>query len=127
MHFWSIYIWMFSVLLVLSAIGRVVLFFRRPDLVSRLDLVEAGFGLICIPALLGFLYQRAYAIPIFWQGICVVVILLSFYQFFTPKMQKLYQKGFLISALTIILQMILGGPGLWALVQYAFLDGRLWK
>jgi hypothetical protein len=118
---------MFSVLLALSAIGRVVLFYRRPELVSRLDLVEAGFGLICIPALLGFLYQRAYVIPIFWQGICVVVILLSFYQFFTPKMQKLYQKGFLISALTIILQMILGGPGLWALVQYAFLDGRLWK
>jgi hypothetical protein len=40
MRFWVIYVWFFSCVLVLSLIGRVVLFFKRPEAVSRFSIHE---------------------------------------------------------------------------------------
>ena len=124
---WLVYVWAFSVVLVLSAVGRVFLLYKRPDVVSRLDIYEAFFSLIAIPALFGFAYQKPYGIRFFWIVFCVVLSAFSAYQFFTPKMRKLYQKGWLISGGTIGLQTIIGFPALWALFRYSFFEAWLWK
>jgi hypothetical protein len=110
----------------LSAIGRVVLFVKKPGLVSRLDLIEATVALAAIPALFGFAYQRAHGTRVLWELFSIVFVGLSIGQFFTPKMRKLYDKGLAITAFTISAQCVLGGPGLWALLAYAFFDQRVW-
>ncbi len=97
MNAWQIYLWSFSVILLLSAAGRIFLFVKRRDLVSSLDLIEAFVGLAVIPALLGFAYGRAYGPHVLWMLLSIVLCILSVYQFFTPKMRKLYQKGVLVS------------------------------
>ena len=126
MHPWKIYIWAFSLLLLLSAIGRLVLFFKRRDLVSPLDLTEAVIGLIAVPALFGFAYQRAYGPNSLWMVLCILMVGLSVYQFFTPKMKKLYAKGWFVSTGVIVLQIVLGSPALWALIRYSFFEPSLW-
>ncbi len=127
MHFWQIYVWVFSGVLVLSAIGRIVLFVKKPGLVSRLDLIEAAVALAATPALFGFAYQRAHGTRVLWELFSVVFVGLSVYQFFTPKMRKLYDKGLPTTAFTVLAQCVLGGPGLWALLAYAFFDSRVWN
>lgn len=126
MYFWQIYVWTFSSLLILSALGRAVLFVKKPEFVSRLDLIEATVSLAAIPALFGFAYQRAHGARVLWEVFSVVLVGFSFYQFFTPKMRKLYSKGLATTALIISVQCALGGPGLWALVAYAFFDQQIW-
>jgi hypothetical protein len=126
MRFWQVYVWIFSVVLLFSAVGRVVLRFRKSHLVSRLDVVESFVGLLCIPALLGFAYRHPYGNRNVWQCLCVLVIGFSVYQFFGPKMKQLYEKSFLIAGLTITLQIAVGAPALWALLQYAFLERAIW-
>ncbi len=123
---WQIYVWAFAVMLVLSAAGRVILFFKRPTVVSRLDIVEGLIGLIAIPALFGFAYQKPNGPHALWMILCAVFVVLSIYQFFTPKMKKLYQKGWLVSGGAIGLQAALGAPALWALVRYSFFEPALW-
>ena len=118
--------WIFSVVLLLSAGGRAVLRFKKPDLVSRLDVVESIVGLLCIPALLGFAYQHAYGSRTLWRSLCVLLITLSVYQFFSPKMKRIYEKGFLLSGVMILLQIAVGGPALWAFLQYTFLEPKIW-
>jgi hypothetical protein len=122
---WKVYIWAFCVLLVLSAIGRVVLFFKRRDLVSPLDVVEAFVGLAVMPALLGFAYQRQIAPQALWMILSLVITGMSIYQFFTPKMTKLYEKGWLVAGGVIALQGAIGAPALWALVKYSFFEHPL--
>jgi hypothetical protein len=124
---WQVYAWLFSALLLFSAFGRAVLFHRRPGLVSRLDLVEAGLGVAAIPALFGFAYERAYGSQVLWAALALALIVLSIYQFFTPKMQKIYSKGMVAALGVIILQIVLGAPALWALIRYSFLERRLWR
>ncbi len=124
---WLIYVWAFSVILVLSALGRVFLFFKRPDVVSRLDIYEAFVSLIAIPALFGFAYQKPHGFRIFWIIFCVALSSFSIYQFFTPKMKKLYRKGWLVSTGTIAFQTTIGFPALWALFRYSFFETWLWK
>ncbi|MGI4826766.1 MAG: hypothetical protein ACRYFU_01020 [Janthinobacterium lividum] len=113
--------------MVRSAIGRVVLFIKKPELVSRLDLIEAAVALAAIPALFGFAYHRPHGTRELWELFSVVFVGLSIYQFFTPKMRKLYEKGVAVTALTISAQCALGGPGLWALLAYAFFDQQVWS
>jgi hypothetical protein len=52
---------------------------------------------------------------------------LSIYGFFTPKMKTIYHKGWGASAASIAAMAIIGGPGLWALVSYAFFSTALWN
>lgn len=127
MHNWQIYVWVFSAVLVLCAIGRVILYFKKPDLVGPLDLVESAVGLMVVPALLGFAYQRAYGPHAVWIVLSVILTALSIYQFFTPKMKKLYEKGWLVSSGTILLQTAVGGPALYAVIRYTFLEPAMWR
>ncbi len=126
MSFWHIYAWAFSGVLVLSGIGRVVLFVKKHVLVSHFDLVEAAVALAAIPALFGFAYQSAHGTHVFWEIYSILLVGLSIYQFFTPKMHKLYEKGLAATVLAISVQCALGGPGLWAVLAYAFFDRRIW-
>jgi hypothetical protein len=123
---WHIYVWAFSAVLLFSGAGRAILFFKRRDLVTRLDLFEAAVGIAAIPALFGFAYQKAYGERSLWVTVCVLLVVFSVYQFFTPKMKKIYSKGFPSAAAVIALQLVLGGPGLWAIICYAFFDPRVW-
>jgi hypothetical protein len=123
---WQMYVWAFSGILVFSAIGRGWLFVKKRELVTRLDLLEGAAGLAVIPALFGFAYQRAYGSRVLWAVMCVVLVVLSVYQFFTPKMRKIYDKGLPTAVGVIALQAVLGGPGLWAIICYAFFDRRVW-
>ena len=126
MRGWQVYVWVFSVVLLFSAAGRVVLYFKRRELVSRFDVFEGVVALWAIPALFGFAYQRAYGSRWQWEVFCALLIVLSIYQFFTPKMRKLFEKGWLVSAGAIVLQAALGGTALWAMVRYAFFEPGLW-
>jgi len=92
--------------LVLSAIGRAVLFVKKPGLFSRLDLIEAAVALAAIPALFGFAYQRAHGTRVLWELFSIVFVGISTYQFFTPKMRKLYDKGLATTAFTISAQCV---------------------
>lgn len=126
MRFWTIYAWVFSGLLLLSAAGRAFLYCKRHELVSKLDLAEAAAGVIAIPALLGFAYRHAYGYRWMWEIMSVLLIGLSLYHYFTPKMKKLYQRGFVTAAGVILLEFIFGAPAMWALICYAFYDKRIW-
>jgi hypothetical protein len=123
---WQMYVWALSGILVFSAIGRVLLFVKKRELATRLDLLEAAVGLAVIPALFGFAYQRAYGNRLLWATMCVVLVVLSVYQFFTPKMRKIYDKGLPSAGGLIAVQTVLGGPGLWAIICYAFFDPQVW-
>jgi hypothetical protein len=127
MRFWVIYVWFFSCVLVLSLIGRVVLFFKRPEAVSRLDLVQGIVGILAIPALLGFAYQKPVGLHGFWMLLSFGIICFSIHEFFTDKMKKIYKLAWFKSLATIALQVALGGPALWALVRYSFFEPLLWS
>jgi len=127
MHLWKIYVQVFSVISVLSALGRIFLFFKKPGLVSRIDVFEGFVGLLALPALFGFAYQRPYGHHLVWVFLSILVIILSAYQFFTPKMKKVYQMGWVKAGGLIGAQALLGVPALWALLKYSFWQPALWK
>ncbi|MFT4114655.1 hypothetical protein [Silvibacterium sp.] len=118
--FWHIYVWVFAGILVLSAIGRFLIFLRRRDLVQPIELVEAILGLLAVPALFGFAYQQRLGSPLLWMALCVVLGVASVNQFFSPKMKKIYLRGWLPSIATIGIQALISAPAIWALVRYAF-------
>ena len=126
MHGWQVYVWTFSAVVVFSGIGRVFLFFKHRDKVSRLDLLEGFVGIAAIPALFGFAYQKSYGPHAVWIGLTCLLVALSIYQFFTPKMKLIYKKGWLTSVALIGLQTLIGAPALWALFKYSFLQPALW-
>jgi hypothetical protein len=119
------YVWAFSVLQVLSALGRAVLRFKKPEVVSRYDVFESFFGLLSTPALFGYAYSRAYGPRWFWAVFTAVFLLMNVYQFFSPKMKQLYLKGWLPTMGAIGLQVALGGAALYALVAYSYLEPSL--
>jgi hypothetical protein len=126
-HLWLIYAWCFSIVIVLSAGGRMALRFKKPEVVSRFDVVEGFLGLIAIPALFGFARQRAVGLHAFWMVIALVFIVLSVWQFASTKMRELYSKGWFPVTASIGAMIALGGPALYALVTYAFFEPQLWR
>jgi hypothetical protein len=127
MRLWQFYAWAMSAVLLFSAVGRTVIFFKKREAVTRLDIVEGWLGMLTIPALFGFAYQKPYGIRAFWVVIAVLFVGFSIYGFFTPKMKTLYRKGWGMSVASIAGMAVIGGPGLWALVMYAFFSTALWN
>ena len=127
MRAWQLYVWAFSVVLIASAIGRQVLLFKKPDVVGRFDVAESYFSLLALPALFGFVYQRAYGPHLFLVTYCALFLALNVYQFFTPKMKLIYRKGWKPTAMALGLQLVIGFPTLWALVKYSYFEPRLWS
>ena len=127
MHLWRIYLWTFSVIVLLSGIGRLVLFFKKPGAVSKMDLAGGAVGIVAIPALLGFAYQRPCGLHLFWQLLTLVLGGLSVYEFFTPKVRALFTKSIPLGIGLTALQIALGGPALFALFRYSFFEPALWS
>jgi hypothetical protein len=127
MRLWLVYAWCFSVLIVLSAVGRFVLRFKKPEVVNRFDVLEGFLGLITIPALFGFAWQQAVGPHLFWIVIASIFVVLSIWQFASSKMRQLYSKGWLTVTASIAAMIVLGGPALYALVAYAFFEPQLWR
>jgi hypothetical protein len=124
---WQWYVWVFAVVLVLSAVGRTLLFFVRRELVTRFDVVEGWLGLIAIPALFGFAYGTPHGARWWWEFVAVMFVVLSIYAFFASKMHRLYAKGWGVSIATIAVMTLVGGPALWALVGYGFWRTDIWR
>ncbi len=125
-HGWVIYAWVFLVVQILSAAGRVALFYMKPGTVSRLDLFESGVGLAAMPAVFGFAYGKAYGPHLFWVIFTAGFLVLNVYSFFTPKMRQVYTLGWAKTSATILALVVVGGPALWALVSYAYFDSAVW-
>jgi len=127
MHLWLLYAWCFSVVIVLSAAGRLVVRFKKPEMVSRFDVVEGFLGLIAIPALFGFALQQAVGMHWFWMAVAIVFVVLSIWQFNSEKMKQLCAKGWRPTTLAIVAMVVLGGPALYSLVVYSFFQPQLWR
>jgi peptidoglycan/LPS O-acetylase OafA/YrhL len=124
---WRIYLWLFSGLLLASAAGRFFLYMKKPGMISRIDLVEAVAGVMAIPALLGFAYQRPCGAEFLWRGLCLLLVGLFVGQMFSEKTKKLFAKGRKLAITVMAVQIALGAPAMWALIEYAFLDRAVWK
>ncbi len=127
MLLWRIYLWFFSGLLVASGAGRFFLYWKKPGAVSRLDLWEAIAGLVAIPALVGFAYQRPEGFEWIWRVLCLALAALFAWQIFSAKTKKLYAMGWKVAATALGLSIALGAPAMWALIEYAFLEPALWR
>jgi len=114
-------------LLLASASGRFFLYRKKPRLVSRIDIVEAVAGVLAIPALLGFAYQRPYGTEYIWQALCLVLVALFVMQIFSEKTKKLFAKGWKLGVAATVMQIALGAPAMWALIEYAFVERFMWR
>ena len=66
---WQIYFWLFALLMVGVTIGRAVLYFVRPGLVSLYDIAEALPGLACVVAVYGYVQ----GVPIGTKALWIVL------------------------------------------------------
>ncbi|WP_198152088.1 hypothetical protein [Granulicella tundricola] len=108
--------------------GRVAIAFKKPEAVSRMDILGGLFGILLIPGLLGFAYQRPEGPHLFWIVAIPVQVVFSLCELFAPKMEEWRQKkGTLIYVLTLVFQVALGVPALYALVRYAYFSPQLWR
>ena len=99
---------------------------KRPALVSRYDLFESLFVLLVLPGLFGFAFGRPIGPHALWQVLVVVLVVLSLYSLFSPKMKQLAAKGWGPLIAAVVVSAVIGGPGLYALVVYAYFSPRIW-
>ena len=124
---WRVYAVVFSILAVFSGLGRFVIIRKKPEAVSRMDLVEASVSLFMLPGLFGYAWHRGYGPHLFWMIAVPVLAAMGVSQLFTPKMGKVRAKvGALKFAGLLLFQVALGGPALYALIRYTFFSPALW-
>jgi uncharacterized SAM-binding protein YcdF (DUF218 family) len=124
---WAIYIWFFIGMLLFSFLGRLVLYWRMPGTISKLDLAEGTVGVLAIVPLLGFLHQRAVAPRFAWMLLSVVAATFAVLQCFMPKTRKLFAAGRARAFGVKALEAAVGLPGLYAVAYYAFFEPSLWR
>lgn len=83
--------------------------------------------MLAIPALLGFAYQRPYGTEYIWQALCLVLVALFVMQIFSEKTKKLFAKGWKLGVAATVMQIALGAPAMWALIEYAFVERFMWR
>ena len=109
-----------AVLIVVSAIGRVYLFFTR-EIVTGYDLVESLVSLIAIVGLYGFAYQTPIAAPTLWKVVWVLLMFTWIWSFFAAKNAEIVEKlGLAKGAAVITLIAVLAVPALVGLCLYSF-------
>ena len=127
MLIWTIYFWLMAVLVVLSAIERVYLFFTR-EIVTGYDLVESLISLIAIVGLYGFTYQTPIVTPTFWKFVWILLMLTWIWSFFAAKNAEMIEKfGLAKGAAIISLIAVLAVPTLVGLCLYSFRSAALWS
>lgn len=109
-----------------SAVARLAMRLRRPDVVSKSDVVIAAFSIPALVAHYGVLTGTALLIPIVWQALAVVVVGANVWFFFSAKFKEaIRQLGARKVALVFVPMTIFSLPFLWAVVQYAFFSQHL--
>ena len=127
MFIWIIYFWLMALLVGLSAIGRVYLFFTA-EIVTVYDLVESLISLIAVVGLYGFVYQKPIAARTFWKFVWILLLLTWIWSFFAAKNTEMIEKfGLAKGALIIILIAGLAVPSLIGLYLYSFRSVALWN
>lgn len=127
MLLWTIYFWLMALLVGVSAIGRVYLFFTR-QIVTAYDLIESLTSLIAVVGLFGFAYQTPIAAPTFWKVVWVLLMLTWVWSFFGAKNVEMIEKTGLAKGATIFsLISMLAVPALVGLCIYGFRSEALWN
>lgn len=127
MSFWIVYFWIIAILVVVSALGRVFLYFR-PDQVKFYDIVESVISIAAIAGLHGYVYQSAYLSPFFWQVTWILLLAAWLASLRDQKNGEMINKIGLKKGIAVIaVTAILGFPTLLVLFAYAFLSKSLWN
>lgn len=116
----NFYLWFMIALFVLSALGRVVLFYKT-DAVSIIDLIESLIALISCVGLYGYLQTKYFLSSSFWFSIIFVGVSLGLFNlFFSEKTFKLIEKVGLRNAILILAaSYIITAPCIYFLYLYA--------
>jgi len=48
-------------------------------------------------------------------------------QIFSEKTKKLFAKGWKLGVAATVMQIALGAPAMWALIEYAFVERFMWR
>ncbi len=125
--FWVIYAWLFTAIGIFSLVGRLVLRFKRPKLVSWFDVVESGLVAAALPGLFGYAYDRPMGPQVLWQVGIVLLLVLSVRSLFSSNMKHLADKGVWHLAGALVVTVITGAPGMYALICYAYFSPGIWR
>ena len=128
MLLWVVYFWVVAVAIVLSAIGRIYLYFARGDVVTVYDIAESLLALSALVGLYGFAYQSPVASPGVWKAMFALLVAAWLWNLVAPKSQVIVDKfgagkgGAALSAL-----LMLAVPELVGIYLYGFRSQALWK
>jgi len=113
------YLWFIIIIYVLSALGRIVLYFKT-DKVSKIDLIESGFGIINSIGLYGYLYEYYFFNNFFWYFIIAANIGFGVYNLVSKKTKKVTEKIGLKKTIFIMsIMYFITAPQLYFLIVYA--------
>jgi len=118
--FWSLYFWLFAIVIVGSAIGRVALYFIKPGSVSVRDVLFSLPGCACVVALHAYIHQMPLGPSLLWITLACALPVLYWIEMRDKKalgaMQKLGRsKAIVIFGATFLFTL----PGYIALVLHA--------
>jgi hypothetical protein len=124
---WIIYFWFIAILVVLSAFGRVYLYFKS-EAVRIYDLIESFVSVAAIIGLYGFVYQVPILSSGFWKVIWILITLVWLWSIFPAKNKELIEKfGMAKASMIIALTSVIGVPTLIGLAFYGFCSSGLWE
>lgn len=120
------YFWLCVLIFGGSAAARLVMRFKRPDLISRADVAIAALSFPALLAHYGVLTSAAFLSPLFWQPLAIVVVGANVWFFFSEKFKTAARELGLKKLLLVFVPLtIFSLPFLWAVVQYAFVSQHL--
>ena len=123
---WLIYFWIAAPVTVVSAIGRIYLYFRR-DIVTAYDLAESFISLAAIVGLYGYVYSAAILAPLLWRVILALIVCSWLWNFFAPKNRAMVKEmGTIKGAAVISIIQLLALPAIIGLYLYSFRSSALW-
>ena len=128
MLIWVVYFWVVAVATVLSALGRLYLYFTRGGVVTAYDLVESILALSALGGLYGFAYQSPVGTPAVWKAMFALLVAAWLWNLAAPKSQVIVDKfgagkgGAALAAL-----LMLAVPEIVGLYLYGFRSQALWK
>ncbi len=123
---WKLYVWIVAAITVVSAVGRVALRPRHPELVSNGSLVESALSLVPVAGLVGLVLGRAFGPQVLWQAVFAAACAYAVAHYAFPSMRAVYRKGAGAAAAVIASELLVGLPALYLLYRYAFGSPYLW-